>query len=324
MSTIVEQAKGAGQTIAQGIQNGAQAVGNWLQGAGQTIADTWNNATSSVGNWLQGVGNGIYGILNPTHETNQTNERIADENLTYQKEQDELNRATAQEQTEYDRWLQQMEWQREDTSYQRTAADMRAAGLSPLTMNGTNDSGEVVQSQAYAGNAPQKNYRSDPNQILQNIMGIAGMASQLQNMKLQNEKTMAEITQLNDQTSYVKSVQEYRQASELADAIIKEQAANNAVRDEYILKELGLRQNATTDEVRIALIKQLLGINTKKEVFYKPNPTAPLGITPGIYSYDNGSMHGILKGLKDALPNGGLAEGLKNSIDFLLKYGWGM
>lgn len=201
---------------------------------------------------------------------------------------------------------------------------MRAAGLSPLTMNGTNDSGEVVQSQAYAGNAPQKNYRSDPNQILQNIMGIAGMASQLQNMKLQNEKTIAEITQLNDQTSYVKSVQGYRQAAELADAFIKQMQANNAIRDEMVLRELGLRQNATTDEVRIALIKQLLGINTEKQVLYKKDPDSLMGLSSYVTTYGQSDMKGLLKGLKDALPSGGLAEGLKNSIDFLLKYGWGM
>lgn len=66
-------------------------------------------------------------------ETNETNERIAMENLGFQRDLQE-----------YQKSLQQQQWEREDTSYQRTAQDMLAAGLNPLDMQSTNGAGEVV------------------------------------------------------------------------------------------------------------------------------------------------------------------------------------
>ena len=66
-------------------------------------------------------------------DTNAINKQIADENLGYQRELQEYNRA-----------LQQQIFEREDTSYQRTAQDMLAAGLNPLNMNSTNGAGEII------------------------------------------------------------------------------------------------------------------------------------------------------------------------------------
>ena len=66
-------------------------------------------------------------------KTNIVNKQIADENLAYQREN-----------LEYQKALQERIFDREDTSYQRTVNDMRQAGLNPLTMNGTNGSGEAI------------------------------------------------------------------------------------------------------------------------------------------------------------------------------------
>lgn len=65
--------------------------------------------------------------------TNEVNYQIAQDNLAYQRENDEYNRA-----------LQQQIFDREDTAYQRTVSDMRQAGLNPLSMNGTNSAGEAI------------------------------------------------------------------------------------------------------------------------------------------------------------------------------------
>ena len=73
-----------------------------------------------------------------------SNEKINAENLAFQ-----------QENLDYQKALQQEIFEREDTSYQRTAQDMRAAGLSPMMMKGTNGSGSVVPTQA-----PQKQFES--------------------------------------------------------------------------------------------------------------------------------------------------------------------
>lgn len=66
-------------------------------------------------------------------DTNAINKQIADENLGYQREL-----------FDYNKLLQERIFDREDSSYQRTVADMRKAGLSPLMMSGTNGAGEAI------------------------------------------------------------------------------------------------------------------------------------------------------------------------------------
>lgn len=69
-------------------------------------------------------------------ETNQINQQIANQNLDYQRQN-----------LQYQKELQNKIFEREDNSYQRTVADMRAAGLSPLTMSGTDGAGEVINTE---------------------------------------------------------------------------------------------------------------------------------------------------------------------------------
>ena len=56
-------------------------------------------------------------------KTNEVNQEIAEQNLDFEKEK-----------FEYDKALQQQMFEREDTSYQRTVNDMRMAGMNPLNM----------------------------------------------------------------------------------------------------------------------------------------------------------------------------------------------
>lgn len=71
--------------------------------------------------------------LQIARETNEQNYDVAMQNLGFQKDMQEYNKA-----------LQQQIFEREDTSYQRTAQDMLAAGLNPLSMQGTNGAGEAI------------------------------------------------------------------------------------------------------------------------------------------------------------------------------------
>lgn len=90
--------------------------------------------------WIPSVFNGLFEGAESWYKdlTGQTeNERINRENLAFQKEQ-----------FEYQKALQQMIFDREDTSYSRTADDMRNSGLSLLSMKGTNGTGSVVPTQA--------------------------------------------------------------------------------------------------------------------------------------------------------------------------------
>lgn len=71
--------------------------------------------------------------LQIARETNETNKGIAEQNLGFQREN-----------LEYQKALQQDIFEREDTAYQRTKADMLAAGLNPLSMQSTNGAGEAI------------------------------------------------------------------------------------------------------------------------------------------------------------------------------------
>lgn len=110
-------------------------------------------------------------------ETNEANERIAAENLKYQREANEANLqfqreansqniqlqrdinnqniAFQRETNAQNEALMREQWGREDTSYQRTIADMQAVGMSPLAMQGLNGGGQQVPMNATQVSAPQ-------------------------------------------------------------------------------------------------------------------------------------------------------------------------
>ena len=117
------------------------ALADTLQG----VKDGMENTGSSdpLFNLLSG---GLAGLENAWKGmTGQSsNEKINAENIAMQ-----------QKNLDYQMALQEKIFNREDTSYSRTARDMRSAGLSPLTMQGTNGAGSVVPTQA-----PQKQFES--------------------------------------------------------------------------------------------------------------------------------------------------------------------
>lgn len=59
-----------------------------------------------------------------------------------------INAKLQQDNLDYQKSVQQEEWNREDTAYQRTVADARAAGISPLAAIGNPNSSSVVQTTA--------------------------------------------------------------------------------------------------------------------------------------------------------------------------------
>lgn len=103
----------------------------WKGMTGQTSADRNTQATNEANARMQEQA--TQANLQIAQDTNETNRNIAEQNLGFQRELQEYNKA-----------LQQQIFEREDTSYQRTAQDMLAAGLNPLDMQGTNGAGEVV------------------------------------------------------------------------------------------------------------------------------------------------------------------------------------
>lgn len=90
------------------------------------------NEIGKSGDWIKDQVEGLTGA-----GANKENREIAEQNLAFEKEK-----------FEYDKALQQQLFEREDTSYQRTVNDMRLAGLNPLNMQNTNGAGETVATTA--------------------------------------------------------------------------------------------------------------------------------------------------------------------------------
>lgn len=88
-------------------------------------------------------------------DTNRLNQKQWEKEFDYQIARDKIadaryneetfyNRQFAENQREYERALQQEIFDREDTSYQRTAEDMSSAGINPLAMQSLNSAGSAV------------------------------------------------------------------------------------------------------------------------------------------------------------------------------------
>lgn len=120
---------------------------------------------ADAGNWIYKRYQDLTGqsvALENADQTNSMNYKIAQETNAQNKAIADQNFALQQDWNEYQKALQQQIFEREDTAYQRTAKDMLAAGLNPLSMQGTNGAGQVVST-----NAPQNNYQAQQSSPMQ-------------------------------------------------------------------------------------------------------------------------------------------------------------
>lgn len=99
------------------------------------------------------------------------NSETAENNLDWQKEAFTQNQKNWETNFDYQKALQERIFDREDTSYQRTVNDMRQAGLNPLTMNGTNGSGEAISTSPIQQEAPQNQKISNTAKIISDLIG---------------------------------------------------------------------------------------------------------------------------------------------------------
>lgn len=125
-------------------------IGNAISGFVAPIVSWYTNKKTNETN-KENVDNTNQTNLDIATNTNETNKAIADENLQYQKDLFEYNKA-----------LQEEVFNREDTAYQRTKLDMLAAGLNPLSMQGTNGAGEIIPQ-----TAPQNNFQAQQSAPMQ-------------------------------------------------------------------------------------------------------------------------------------------------------------
>lgn len=125
------------------------------------------DALSPFSHTSNNIFNGDYGAAsNPDKfidllrngKTNEVNKDIAEQNLKYQQE------------------YNQKIWDREDTSYQRTLADMAQAGISGLAMSSLDGVGGQ-------SSAPQNSFQYTDGGVLQDIAEIANVVGTLGSLK---------------------------------------------------------------------------------------------------------------------------------------------
>ena len=125
------------------------------------------------------------------NDTNSTNMAIAQQNLQFQREN-----------LDYQKALQQQIFQREDSSYQRTVNDMRQAGISPLAMNGTNGAGEAIATTAMNNDYQDSSYMKEfPN----HVESALNTYSQLVALKQNQAMNQAQIDKVNAETEGIKT-----------------------------------------------------------------------------------------------------------------------
>lgn len=173
---------------------------------------------SLLGSFLGGLGGSIGGAvggiastlasMRNTDKTNQTNKNVADQNLAFQREQQE-----------YQKQLQQLIFEREDTAHQREIQDLRAAGINPLATAGGNgaNAGSVVPLTEM-----NNNYQAQTT----DFSGLQA-AGQAIDTAIQNERALEDARQAREDTKtenmYARTQQHAEFTQELA---LRESEAN--------------------------------------------------------------------------------------------------
>lgn len=223
---------------------------NWFSNLLNGITIPFQNFGENWNNFWNGTFQTIGDIINP---------------LGYQRQIDQENLAFQQETFDYQKELQEQIFDREDNAYQRTVADMRAAGLSPLAMNGTNNAGEAIA-------VSPSEHTADPTMasnmlfgMINSVLGIQKQKADIDYMNAEKDKIFSEVANLNDQTSFNQATRAMRTYGITLDTMLKGVNLQDLVQDKNIRETLGIRKNASNDEIKMQIIKKLLGIKDTSE-----------------------------------------------------------
>lgn len=239
---------------------------SWLFDKVKDFGSSIANATSLFGD------NGI--LTNPSGswdrfkngETNAVNSDIAEKNLAHQKQWNAQQMQFQRENFDYQKALQERVFAREDSSYQRTVNDMRAAGLSPLIMNGTNGAGEALQTSPIGEglSAPQLNYQhtdmGDLNAISSILnsdwKGLFSFDKQMKSMDEDNRRKKLE----ND---FLEATYEDRTKTSKFSALMAEYQAADASRQNDFNSYFGINSNMSDKERATMYALKSLGYSYK-------------------------------------------------------------
>ncbi|CAJ0592189.1 unnamed protein product, partial [Cylicocyclus nassatus] len=164
-------------------------------------------------------------------------------NIAFQKEANAMNLALARESFDYQKELNELTMQREDTAYQRLVKDLKAAGLSPALALGSGGSQTATFNSSDLGNvkAPYSEYQS-------NLGAIVGSLPQF---FLDAQEQQARIDNINANTSNINRLTEHLDFSETMDDLdmaLKRQAESRL--------QSGNASSIALNEARIAEITE--------------------------------------------------------------------
>lgn len=182
----------------------------------------------------------------------KSNEKIAAQNLAFQKEK-----------LAYDQQLQQQIFNREDTAYSRTVKDMRAAGISPLAMQGTNAAGEVIQTTA-PQNGMVYDYTSGMSTDAEKLGAAISAIGQISGVLQQVEQTKS----IALQNEFARQTMSDRVNQEFSNAMSRAYDSASKAEKYFYNNRYGINDNMTPEERYWAIYSRALGLSEGYEDRY--------------------------------------------------------
>lgn len=188
---FISSLKRTAKNIGKNVSNFSSSVKDKVSDFGNDVADTLNirtitDAVSPFSHTSNNIFNGKYGVashpdkfldLVRNGKTNEVNQKIAEQNLEYQQD------------------YNQKIWDREDTSYQRTLADMAQAGMSGLAMSSVDGVGGQ-------SSAPQNSFQYSDHGLLQDIAEVANVVGTLGSLKNSLALGAAQVDNIKADTAF--------------------------------------------------------------------------------------------------------------------------